>query len=134
MTLAHITTPLLGFADAAVIGRLGQADLLGAINAGAVMFDFIFWAFGFFRLATAGLTAQALGAGDRQEMRAVLMRALLLAGTFGLAIVLLQTLIAFIAFAALGASPGVTEAARVYYDIRIWSAPAALARRSRTPR
>jgi MATE family multidrug resistance protein len=127
MTLAHITTPLLGFADAAVIGRLGQADLLGAINAGAVMFDFIFWAFGFFRLATAGLTAQALGAGDRQEVRAVLMRALLLAGAFGLAIVLLQTLIALIAFAALGASPGVTEAARVYYDIRIWSAPFAFA-------
>jgi MATE family multidrug resistance protein len=127
MTLAHITTPLLGFADAAVIGRLGQADLLGAINAGAVMFDFIFWAFGFFRLATAGLTAQALGAGDGQEMRAVLMRALLLAGAFGFAIIVLQRLIALIAFAALGATPEVTEAARVYYNIRIWSAPFAFA-------
>ena len=50
MTLAHITTPLLGFADAAVIGRLGQAHLLGAINAGAILFDFIFWGFGFFRM------------------------------------------------------------------------------------
>jgi MATE family multidrug resistance protein len=127
MTLAHITTPLLGFADAAVIGRLGEAHLLGAINAGAVMFDFIFWGFGFFRLATAGLTAQALGAGDRQEMRAVLMRALLLAGAIGLAIVVLQRAIALIAFAALGGSPEVTEAARVYYDIRIWSAPFAFA-------
>jgi MATE family multidrug resistance protein len=127
MTLAHITTPLLGFADAAVIGRLGEAHLLGAINAGAVMFDFIFWGFGFFRMATAGLTAQALGAGDKQEMRAVLMRSLLLAGGIGLAIILLQTLIALVAFAALGASPEVTEAARVYYDIRIWSAPFAFA-------
>jgi MATE family multidrug resistance protein len=127
MTLAHITTPLLGFADAAVIGRLGEAHLLGAINAGAVMFDFIFWGFGFFRMATAGLTAQALGAGDRQEMRAVLVRSLLLAGGIGLAVIVLQTLIALIAFAALGASPEVTEAARVYYDIRIWSAPFAFA-------
>jgi MATE family multidrug resistance protein len=127
MTLAHITTPLLGFADAAVIGRLGEAHLLGAINAGAVLFDFIFWGFGFFRMATAGLTAQAYGSGDRQESRAVLMRSLFLAAVIGLAIVVLQTAIAAIAFAGLGASPEVTEAARVYYDIRIWSAPFAFA-------
>lgn len=127
MTLAHITTPLLGFADAAVIGRLGEAHLLGAINAGAVMFDFIFWGFGFFRMATAGLTAQALGAGDWQEMRAVLMRSLVLAGAIGLAMIAMQTVIAAIAFGALGASPEVTEAARIYYDIRIWSAPFAFA-------
>jgi MATE family multidrug resistance protein len=127
MTLAHITTPLLGFADAAVIGRLGEAHLLGAINAGAVMFDFIFWGFGFFRMATAGLTAQALGAGDREEMRAVLMRSLLLAGGIGLAIIVLQRLIALVTFGALGASPEVTQAARIYYDIRIWSAPFAFA-------
>ena len=127
MTLAHITTPLLGFADAAVIGRLGEAHLLGAINAAAVMFDFIFWGFGFFRMATAGLTAQALGAGDPHEMRAVLMRSLFLAGALGTAIILLQRVIALIAFAALGASPEVTEAARIYYDIRIWSAPFAFA-------
>jgi len=127
MTLAHITTPLLGFADAAVIGRLGQAHLLGAINAGAILFDFIFWGFGFFRMATAGLTAQALGAGDPQEMRAVLMRSLFLAAALGMAIIVLQRLIATIAFAALGASPEVTEAARIYYDIRIWSAPFAFA-------
>jgi MATE family multidrug resistance protein len=127
MTLAHITTPLLGFADAAVIGRLGEAHLLGAINAGAVMFDFIFWGFGFFRMATAGLTAQALGAGDKQEVRAVLMRSLVLAVGIGLAIIVLQRAIAAIAFAGLGASPEVTEAARIYYDIRIWSAPFAFA-------
>jgi MATE family multidrug resistance protein len=127
MTLAHITTPLLGFVDAAVIGRLGEAHLLGAINAAAVMFDFIFWGFGFFRMATAGLTAQALGAGDPHEMRAVLMRSLFLAGALGTAIILLQRVIALIAFAALGASPEVTEAARIYYDIRIWSAPFAFA-------
>jgi multidrug resistance protein, MATE family len=127
MTLAHVTTPLLGFADAAVIGRLGQAHLLGAINAGSVMFDFIFWGFGFFRMATAGLTAQALGAGAAQEMRAVLMRSLLLAAALGLLIVALQAPIAWVAFTALAASAEVSAAARVYYDIRIWSAPFAFA-------
>src|SRR5260370_4531543 len=55
MTLAHMSTPLLGFADATVIGRLGQAHLLGAIAAAAVIFDFVFWAVGFLRLSTAGL-------------------------------------------------------------------------------
>ncbi|MCI0736352.1 MAG: hypothetical protein L0Y50_08790, partial [Beijerinckiaceae bacterium] len=64
MTLAHLSTPLLGVADAAIIGRLGQAHLLGAIAAAAIMFNFLFWSFGFLRMGTAGLTAQALGAGD----------------------------------------------------------------------
>ena len=120
-------TPLLGFADAAVIGRLGQAHLLGAINAGAILFDFIFWGFGFFRMATAGLTAQALGAGDPQEMRAVLMRSLFLAAALGMAIIVLQRLIATIAFAALGASPRSDRSGAHLYDIRIWSAPFAFA-------
>ena len=126
MTLAHMSTPLLGFADAAVIGRLGQPALLGAIAAAAVIFDFVFWALGFLRLGTAGLTAQAVGAGDRDGERATLLRALLLALVLAGAVVLLQRPIAFVAFAALDAGPEVTAAARNYYDIRIWSAPFAL--------
>ena len=126
MTLAHMSTPLLGFADATIIGRLGQADLLGAIATAAVIFDFVFWGFGFLRLGTAGLTAQALGAGDRGEERATAARALVLAAGFGLGLVALQNLIAWAAFSAISASPAVTEAARSYFDIRIWSAPFAL--------
>ncbi len=126
MTLAHMSTPLLGFADATVIGRLGQPHLLGAIAACAVIFDFVFWGLGFLRLGTAGLTAQAVGSGEVAEERATVVRALILALALGLAVIALQGPIAWIAFAALDASPAVTEAARAYFDIRIWSAPFAL--------
>lgn len=126
MTLAHMSTPLLGFVDAAVIGRLGQPALLGAIAAAAVIFDFVFWALGFLRLGTAGITAQAVGAGDVAEERATLLRSLLLALALAALVLALQKPIAAIAFAALDATPAVTAAARAYYDIRIWSAPFAL--------
>jgi len=105
MTLAHLSTPLLGVADAAVIGRLGQADLLGAIAATAVMFDFLFWSFGFLRMGTAGLTAQALGADDRGEQRATLLRALIVAMSIGIVMIFLQAPIAWIGFGALAATP-----------------------------
>jgi multidrug resistance protein, MATE family len=127
MTLAHLSTPLLGFVDAAVIGRLGQAHLLGAIAAAAVVFDFIFWGFGFLRMGTASLTAQSIGRGDVMEGHAVLLRALMLSIVLGLTLIVLQVPIASIGFGLLNASAPVTEAARSYYDIRIWSAPFALA-------
>jgi MATE family multidrug resistance protein len=123
MTLAHLSTPLLGIADATVIGRLGQAHLLGAIAAAAIIFDFLFWGFGFLRMGTAGLTAQAYGRGDNAEQRATLVRSLILAGAIGLCLIALQIPIAGLGFAALDASPEVTHAAKLYFDIRIWSAP-----------
>ncbi len=122
-TLAHVSTPLLGVADAAVIGRLGEAHLLGAIAAAALVFDFLFWSFGFLRQGTSGLTAQALGADDMARQGATLVRALACGIGIGVALILLQWAIAWIAFAALAASAEVTEAARAYFDIRIWSAP-----------
>jgi MATE family, multidrug efflux pump len=127
MTLAHLSTPLLGFVDAAVIGRLGQAHLLGAIAAAAVVFDFIFWGFGFLRMGTASLAAQSTGRGDVMESRAVLLRALIMAAVLGLTLIVLQAPIASVGFGLLKASEPVTEAARSYYDVRIWSAPFALA-------
>ncbi len=123
MTLAHMTTPLLGLADAAVIGRLGDASLLGAIAAAAVIFDFCFWAFGFLRMGTAGFVAQALGAGDAGAQRLTVLRALLLALVIGFAMIVLQKPIAMISFTLMDASPAVSIAARSYFDIRIWSAP-----------
>ncbi|MGO9134568.1 MAG: MATE family efflux transporter [Methylovirgula sp.] len=122
-TLANLSTPLLGFADAAVIGRLGAAHLLGAIAAAAVIFDFTFWGFSFLRIGTAGLTAQAVGCGDLVEQKATLLRALASAACIGLLLIALQAPIATIGFAAFGASPEVTEAAKAYFNIRIWSAP-----------
>jgi len=123
MTLAHLSTPLLGIVDTMVIGRLGQAALLGAIATAAVLFDFAFWIFSFLRMGTAALTAQSLGRGDIQEQHATLLRALLTACALGLLLILLQQPIAAIGFSLLGASVEVTQSARAYFDIRIFSAP-----------
>jgi MATE family multidrug resistance protein len=127
LVLAHLSTPLLGFVDTAIIGRLGEAYLLGGIAAAAVVFDFLFWGFGFLRMGTASLSAQALGRGDQAESHAVLLRALILAVAIGLVLVLFQQPLAWIGFSLLQASDRVTQAARAYFDIRIWSAPVALA-------
>lgn len=127
MTLSHVTTPLLGLVDATVIGRLGEAHLLGAVALGAVIFDFVFWSFGSLRMATAGLTAQATGAGNRHEIDLTLARAFLVAGATGLLLILLQWPIAAIAFSMAGASEAVTEALSTYFFIRIWAAPFTLA-------
>ncbi|MFY8150917.1 MAG: MATE family efflux transporter, partial [Hyphomicrobiales bacterium] len=127
MTLAHLSTPLLGLADATVIGQLGDAALLGAVAVAAVLFDFLFWGFGFLRMGTAGLTAQALGADDAVEQRAVFLRALIMAGTLGVALIALQVPIAHLAIPLFDASPAVATAAEQYFHIRIWSAPLAFA-------
>lgn len=127
MTLSHVTTPLLGLVDATVIGRLGEAHLLGAVALGAVIFDFVFWSFGSLRMATTGLTAQAVGAGNRHEVDLTLARAFLVAGITGLLLILLQWPIAAIAFSAAGASEAVTDALSTYFFIRIWAAPFTLA-------
>ncbi|WP_201860660.1 MATE family efflux transporter [Microvirga soli] len=127
MTLSHVTTPLLGLVDATVIGRLGEAHLLGAVALGAVIFDFVFWSFGSLRMATAGLTAQATGAGNRHEVDVTLARAFLVAAITGLLLILLQWPIAAMAFSMVGASAAVTEALSTYFFIRIWAAPFTLA-------
>jgi MATE family multidrug resistance protein len=127
MTLSHVTTPLLGLVDATVIGRLGEAHLLGAVALGAVIFDFLFWSFGSLRMATAGLTAQATGAGDRHRVDCTLARAILVAVVIGALLILLQWPIAGFAFPLAGASEAVTGALATYFFLRIWSAPFTLA-------
>src|SRR5437763_12021148 len=86
--LANLTTPLLGIVATAVVGRLGEAHLIGAVAMSALVFDCIFWLFGFLRMGTVALTAQALGAGETTEWRAVLVRALLIAGLAGFALII----------------------------------------------
>jgi len=124
--LTNVTTPLLGVVATAAIGRLGEAALLGGVAMASVAFDCIFWLFGFLRMGTVAFTAQALGAGDAVEQRAVLARALLIAGALGLGIIVLQVPIAAVIFDAMGGSAEVTAAARQYFFIRTWSAPFAL--------
>ncbi|MFL5047045.1 MAG: MATE family efflux transporter, partial [Xanthobacteraceae bacterium] len=124
--VANLTTPLLGIVGTAVIGRLGQAHLIGAVAISALVFDLIFWVFGFLRMGTVALTAQALGAGDAAEQRAVLIRALVVAAAIGVALLVLQLPLALMIYAAMGGSDAVTEAAKAYFFVRIWSAPFAL--------
>jgi MATE family multidrug resistance protein len=125
--LTNVTTPLLGVVATAVIGRLGEAHLLGGVAMASVVFDCIFWLFGFLRMGTVAFTAQALGAGDACEQRAVLARALLVAAAIGLAIIALQTPLAALIFGWMGGSEAVTAAARQYFYVRLWSAPFVLA-------
>jgi len=127
MTLASATTPLLGVVATAAIGRLGQAHLLGAVAMASVVFDCLFWLFGFLRMGTVALTAQALGARDVGEERATLVRALLVAAAIGIALILVQWPLATLVFRLLGASAEVTRAAELYFYVRIWSAPFVLA-------
>ena len=127
MTLSNATTPLLGVVATAVIGRLGQAHLLGAVAMSSVVFDCMFWLFAFLRMGTVALTAQALGAGDVAEERATLMRALLVAAAIGLALIVLQAPLGAIIYRLMGASAEVTAAAQTYFFVRIWSAPFVMA-------
>jgi multidrug resistance protein, MATE family len=125
--LANLTTPLLGIVGTAVIGRLGEAYLLGGIAMSALVFDSIYWLFGFLRMGTVALTAQALGAGDAAEQRAVLIRALLIAALIGVLLIALQGPVAAVIYRVLGGSDAVRAAAETYFFVRVWSAPCALA-------
>lgn len=127
MMIAHLTEPLLGLVDAAVIGRLGDVALLGAVAIGAIIFDVLFWGLGSLRLSTAGLTAQAFGSGEDREVARALARAFVVAVVLGIVLIVLQGPIMALAFHLMQASPEVTAAARTYVSIRIWAAPAALA-------
>jgi MATE family multidrug resistance protein len=125
--LSNASTPLIGVVDTAIVGRIPDPAYIAAVALGALVFTFVFWGFGFLRMGTTGLTAQALGSGDTEELVAGLGRALLIAAVVGAALVSLQWPIREIAFALLEASDRTEGLARSYFDIRIWAAPATLA-------
>ena len=124
--LANCAAPLLGLVDTAVIGNIGAASDLGGIALGALIFSFLFWAFGFLRMSTSGFVAQAAGAADRAEERAVFQRGCLIATILAVAILLLQWPVLMAALHVLDASFAVESATASYFHIRIWSAPASL--------
>ncbi len=126
IVLANMTVPLLGAVDTGVVGQIRAAAPIGAVGIGAIILSAIYWIFGFLRMGTTGLTAQAHGAGDRAEVGALLIRALLVAWTAGLGFILLQQPLMNIAFAISPASRQVETLARGYIGIRVWSAPAAI--------
>jgi MATE family multidrug resistance protein len=127
MTLAYLSVPLIGVIDTVVIGQLGVAALIGGIAVGAIILDILFTTCNFLRAGTTGLTAQAVGAADRPEIIAVLVRALIIAGAISVAILVLQ--VPFIEAAVWFMDPGpqVVEAIHDYLYIRIWQTPLTLA-------
>jgi len=127
IVLSNATVPILGLVDTGVVGQLGEAAPIGAVGIGAMILSALYWVFGFLRMGTAGLTAQAEGAGDRAEVIALLSRSLLIGGTAGLIIILAQIPLFLGAFSISPASAEVESLAREYMAIRIWSAPATIA-------
>jgi len=119
--------PLLGAVDTALVGHLEEVYYLGALAVGSVIFNFIFWGFGFLRMGTTGLTAQEYGRRDHIKMMMILARVQFLALLIGLAILLLQSPIAMLSLWLIDSTQEVAEYTRVYYDIRILTAPGVLA-------
>ncbi len=124
--ISNLSVPLLGAVDTALVGHLDDAYYLGAIAVGSMIFNFIFWGFGFLRMGTTGITAQAFGEKDRTASIMTLARALSVAAVFGVLIVLLQVWIVDLSFWLVEASPEVERYTRIYFNIRIFTAPATL--------
>jgi len=127
VVISNATIPLLGVVDTAVVGQLGDPAPIGAVGLGAVILTSIYWAFGFLRMGTVGLAAQAIGAGDRAEVAALLTRVLLIGGGAGLALMLMQAPIFGLALWLSPASAEVESLVQAYLQVRIFSAPAAIA-------
>jgi MATE family multidrug resistance protein len=125
--VANLTTPLIGVVSTTATGRLDDAALLGGVAMASVIFDCLFWLFGFLRMSTLAFTAQALGAGEAREQTVILVRGFIVAGLIGAALIALQLPLAAGLFDLMGGSEGVTRAAKTYFMIRIWSSPFALA-------
>lgn len=124
--LSNITVPLIGAVDTAVMGHMETAAYLGAVAVGSLIFDYIYWGFGFLRLSTTGLTAQALGREDGEEVRALFARALILALLASALLWGAQSYIFQVSAYLIDASAEVEALAKTYFHVRIWSAPAAL--------
>ena len=124
--VANASVPLLGVVDTAVIGNTGSVIDLGAIALGALIFSFVYWSFGFLRMGTTGFVAQAKGAGDTEEVRAIFGRASLIALAVGMVLLLLQLPIGAISFSLLSGEERVESVASTYFFTRIWGAPATL--------
>lgn len=126
--LANITVPIVGMVDIAVAGHLdtSAATMIGGIAIGTMLFDLLYWNFGFLRVGTGGLTAQAYGREDRKECSRILTRAIGISFVCAVALILLQWIFVKAAFLVVDCTPEVRELASQYFFIRIWAAPATL--------
>ena len=124
--ISNITVPLLGLIDVAIVGHLGSASYIGAIAIGSMIFNIIYWLFGFLRMGTSGMTSQAFGANDSQETARLLVRSCgvgLIAATI---LILMQYPIKELSFALIQTTSEIYELTSRYFNICIWGAPAVL--------
>ena len=126
--MANITVPIVGMVDIAVAGHLdtNAATMIGGIAIGTMLFDLLYWNFGFLRVGTGGLTAQAFGRGDRKECARIFTRSIGIAFACALALIAIQWAFVKAAFMVVDCTPEVRELASRYFFIRIWAAPATL--------
>jgi len=127
LILSNLTQPLLSTVDTVLSGHLPGAAALGGVAVGGIFFNSVFWTFGFLRMSTTGLVAQAFGARDLLALRLHFARALLAAAAIGALLLAVQEPLIALSIRLLGAGPEVARNAALYCHIRIWSAPAALA-------
>ena len=127
IVLANATIPILGAVDTAVVGQLGLAVPIGAVGIGAIIITAIYWLFGFLRMGTTGLTAQAIGSGDKSETSALLVRGIIIGVVAGLILIVTQVPVFLGALQLSPASIEVEDLAQKYLQIRVYSAPAAIA-------
>lgn len=124
--ISNISVPLVGAVDTAVVGHLPEPDAIGAVALGALIFSFLFWGFGFLRMATTGFIARAYGANDESALSDTLLRVLLLAVGLGSVVILLGYPLINFALYLLESSDHIESLTADYASIRIWSAPATL--------
>ena len=127
MMLSNITVPLLGFFDTAVIGQLGEPELIAALGLGSILISTLYWLCGFLRMGTTGLTAQAKGEDNPREVVQILIRGVLIGVFLGILILLISLPIFRIFFLISPAEPSVEAHALTYVEIRVFSAPIAIA-------
>ena len=124
--VSNITVPLLGLVDVAITGHLGSAAYIGAIALGGMLFNVVYWIFGFLRMGSSGLTAQALGAGKREEAIEWLLRSQTIGMGISVALLLLQVPIRELALLVMQPTEEVRAFTVTYFNICIWGAPATL--------
>ena len=124
--LANITIPLVGIVDTAIVGHLSDAAAIGGIAIGTMLFDLLYWNFGFLRIGTSGLAAQAYGAGRKDECRKILVQSLTLALLATLFVWAIQWFFVNAVLAVVPCSAEAASIAREYFYVRIWAAPATM--------
>ena len=124
--ISNITVPLLGLVDVAIVGHIGDAAYIGAIAVGSMLFNVIYWLFGFLRMGTSGMTSQALGRRDLAEVLRLLVRSLSIGVGIGVLFFVLQKWLIGCGLWAMSPEADVVELARRYCYVCIWGAPAVL--------